>query len=109
MSGLERGGDRRPRPRSTQPRSREAFAERRMPALPPRCREAGQWGNPRRHCSPVQPPARHYDRAAATGGLVQDSPPQRATISGSFQIDSMRDAEDLKTPTRGRRETGFLR
>jgi len=74
MSVLERGGDRRLRlGLERKSRSREAVAERRMPArLVPlqgeRRKRVALIGAARTALYPEQqPPARHYDREAAAG------------------------------------------
>jgi hypothetical protein len=104
MSGLERGGDRRPRARSTQPRSREAFAKR-LHAGACRPVAGGKRGGPQNgphgigaQCN--RPPGTTTGRQRLEL-LYRTRPPQRAAISGSFQIDSHAGRERLKSPTRG--------
>ena len=96
MSVLIRGGERRLRAGLTQPRAREAFAERLhagasclLRAGSAADRAIGPHGSGAQH---NRPPGTKTGRQRLEV-LYRTRAPQRATISGSFQIDSMRDAK----------------
>ena len=97
MSGLERGGDRRPRPEVN------AISVSRGFRATASCRRflsvaGGKRGGPQNGPHGI---AAQYNRPPGTTTgrqrlelLYRSRPPQRAPISSSFQIDSMRDPKD---------------